>query len=228
VAARRPTTRQRVDEANATGIGWCRRVAGRKPHSRARVERSQGVPARRFRLQKSASGAWVQRSVSPVGSGARGRGPQLPTYPARGGEGERGDERRDHGGQAVSPGKSGAGRSRGRCGATVLARWKTFRIAHQLATVTRASWRRSRRLSWVSSCASGRVPAGEATGMSEVRIARVVAGRQRPPRRTRNHVRPTEANRTDVNQARFPRMRETRKRHDASGTDEARVLVRET
>jgi len=32
---------------NATGIGWCRRVAGRKPHSRARVERSSGVPARR-------------------------------------------------------------------------------------------------------------------------------------------------------------------------------------
>jgi len=34
-----------------------------------------GVPARCFRLQKSASDAEVQRSVSPVGSGARGRGP---------------------------------------------------------------------------------------------------------------------------------------------------------
>jgi hypothetical protein len=33
------------------------------------------VPARCFRLQKSASGAEVQRSVTPVGSGARGRGP---------------------------------------------------------------------------------------------------------------------------------------------------------
>jgi hypothetical protein len=32
---------------NATGIGWCRRVAGRKPHSRARIDRSSGVPARR-------------------------------------------------------------------------------------------------------------------------------------------------------------------------------------
>jgi hypothetical protein len=45
--ARRPTMRQRIEEANATGIGWCRRVAGRKPHSRARNERSSGVPARR-------------------------------------------------------------------------------------------------------------------------------------------------------------------------------------
>jgi len=83
VAVRRPPARQRGGEANATGIGWCRRVAGRKPHSCARIERSQGVPARRFRLQKSASGAWVQRSVSPVGNGARGRGPQPPAESAR-------------------------------------------------------------------------------------------------------------------------------------------------
>jgi len=33
--------------ANATGIGWCRRVAGRKPHSRAKSDSSLGVPARR-------------------------------------------------------------------------------------------------------------------------------------------------------------------------------------
>jgi hypothetical protein len=41
--------------ANATGIGWCRRAAGRKLRSRARIGRSKGVPARRDRLQKSAS-----------------------------------------------------------------------------------------------------------------------------------------------------------------------------
>jgi len=38
--------------ANATGIGWCRRVAGRKPHSRAKIDGSSGVPVRRIRLQK--------------------------------------------------------------------------------------------------------------------------------------------------------------------------------
>jgi hypothetical protein len=45
--ARRFPLWQRNAETNATGIGWCRRVAGRKPHSRARVERSSGVPVRR-------------------------------------------------------------------------------------------------------------------------------------------------------------------------------------
>jgi hypothetical protein len=61
--------------ANATGIGWCRRVAGRKPHSRARIDGSSGVPVRRIRLQKSANVVEVQRSVLPVGNGARGQGP---------------------------------------------------------------------------------------------------------------------------------------------------------
>jgi len=61
--------------ANATGIGWCQRVARRKPHSRARIDGSSGVPVRRIRLQKSANVVEVQRSVSPAGCGARGQGP---------------------------------------------------------------------------------------------------------------------------------------------------------
>jgi len=61
--------------ANATGIGWCRRVAGRKPHSRARIDGSSGVPVRQNRLQKSANGVEVQRSVLPAGCGARGQEP---------------------------------------------------------------------------------------------------------------------------------------------------------
>lgn len=65
IAARRPPVRRRTAAANATGIGWCRRAAGRKPHSRARVERSSGVPARRIRLQKSASDAEAPRSALP-------------------------------------------------------------------------------------------------------------------------------------------------------------------
>jgi len=66
-------------EADATGIGWCRRVAGRKPHSRARIGRLDRVcPRVVFRLQKSASGAETPRSATPVGNGARGREPGPP------------------------------------------------------------------------------------------------------------------------------------------------------
>jgi hypothetical protein len=77
IAARRPPMRQRTGEADATGIGWCRRAAGRKPHSRARISGSKGVPARRERLQKSASGAEAQRSVFPAGNGTTWTGAQL-------------------------------------------------------------------------------------------------------------------------------------------------------
>ncbi len=75
VVARRPPMRRRIAEADATGIGWCRRAAGRKPHSRARIEGSTGVPARRFRLQKSASDAEAQRSVTPLAAGRVDGGP---------------------------------------------------------------------------------------------------------------------------------------------------------
>jgi hypothetical protein len=75
VAARRPTVRQRIGRANATGIGWCRRVAERKLHSRARIDGSSGVPVRLIRLQKSANDVEVRRSVLPAGNGARGREP---------------------------------------------------------------------------------------------------------------------------------------------------------
>jgi hypothetical protein len=64
--------------ANATGIGWCRRAAGREPHSRAKIGGSKGVPARRYRLQKSASDAETQRSANPLATvrvnGGRARG----------------------------------------------------------------------------------------------------------------------------------------------------------
>lgn len=63
------------EAANATGIGWCRRVAGRKLHSRVRIDGSSGVLARRIRLQKSANNVEVQRSVIPGGNGARGQEP---------------------------------------------------------------------------------------------------------------------------------------------------------
>jgi hypothetical protein len=59
--------------------------------------------------------------------------------------GERGGEIWNHGGQAVSPAKSRAGRPRGRCGARVLARWKASRVVHELASFTRSGQGRSRR-----------------------------------------------------------------------------------
>ena len=114
--------------ANATGIGWCRRVAGRKLHSRARIERSSGVPARRYqvaevgkrrrgpekRVSRWQRGAWTGSLASERSARARG------------------GEKASRTGIAVakprSQGKSGAGRSKGRCGAKVLARWKASRV----------------------------------------------------------------------------------------------------
>jgi hypothetical protein len=47
----------------------------KKPHSRARIERSTGVPVRRFRLQKSASSTEIQRSAFPPATGRVDGGP---------------------------------------------------------------------------------------------------------------------------------------------------------
>lgn len=77
VAARRASVRKRIERPTHAGIGWCRRAAERKLHSRAKIDGSKGVPVCRNRLQKSASDAEVQRSATPVGSGARERGPGL-------------------------------------------------------------------------------------------------------------------------------------------------------
>jgi len=82
--------------------------------------------------------------------------------------------------------KSEAGRSKGRCGATVLARWKTPRIS-AAARIVHASARRVilAALTEAHARASGVTTMREATGVSEVRFARVAAGRQRPPGRLR-------------------------------------------
>jgi hypothetical protein len=82
--------------------------------------------------------------------------------------------------------KSGAGRSKGRCGATVLARWKTPRVT-AAARIVHASARRVilAALTEAHARASGVTTMREATGVSEVRFARVAAGRQRPPGRLR-------------------------------------------
>jgi hypothetical protein len=53
--------------ANATGIGWCRGEAERKPRSRARIEGSSGVPAHRSGCRNRQATPKAQRSATPVG-----------------------------------------------------------------------------------------------------------------------------------------------------------------
>jgi len=83
-------------------------------------KRRRGPEKRVSRWQR---GAWT---------GAR------PSRVRKGFSGVKGVENRNRGGQAAEPGNSGAGRSRGRCGAKVLARWKASRIARPARTFTRS------------------------------------------------------------------------------------------
>jgi len=74
-------------------------------------KRHRGSEKRVSRWQRGTwTGAWLSRTR---------KGPR----------GWKGVENRSRGGQAAEPGKSGAGRSRGRCGAKVLVRWKASRTA---------------------------------------------------------------------------------------------------
>jgi len=124
--------------------------------------------------------------------------------------------------------KAGAGRSKGRCGAKVLAGWKVLRGVCRYASFTRAGWLRPWRLSRGRQRASVVDHEGEATGVSEVRFARVTTGGQRLARRLpQGNVRPTEANRTDVESGDLL-GREGAQAFDAPRTGEARVLVRRT
>jgi len=207
VAVRRPPMRQRMGGPTQPASVGAGEQRGESP-TRVRRSNARWVCSRVVsRLQKSASEAWVQRSVSPVGSGARGRGPN-PRRFERAGEGERGGENRGRGGQATNPGKSGAGRSRGRRGAKVLARWKASRIARRPASFTRTGWRRSRRLSSVD-IPCERMCTGE-RGDRDVRgpVRTHCDGNKNAHRDdAAKHVRPTEANRTDVTQAMSPTAR---------------------
>ena len=87
IAARRPTVWQRTGEANATGIGWCRRAAGRKLHSRARIGSSKGVPVRRNGCRSRRATTEVERSVIPAGNGMTWTAAQLSRDPKRTHEG---------------------------------------------------------------------------------------------------------------------------------------------
>jgi hypothetical protein len=113
-------------------------------HSRARIDSSSGVPARRIRLQKSSCeaegpdkrasrwqrGAWTgaQTREDPQGSArAQRRREPAPRWPSRG------------------VGKAQAGRSKGRRGARVLDRWKALQAVPPARSFTRVGRRRPRR-----------------------------------------------------------------------------------
>jgi len=106
--------------------------------------RLDGCARASIRLQKSANVAQVQRSVLPVGNGTRGRGPSSGNS-ARDPPGCKGVGRQPRGGQAAELEEAGAGRSRGRCGAKVVARWKAPRVVSRSASFTRAGTERPRR-----------------------------------------------------------------------------------
>jgi len=169
--------------ANATGIGWCRRVAGRKPHSRAKSDSSWVCP----RVDTGCRSRRTTprfREARPAGKRDVWTGTRVPeTLPQEAELGFKGVDDRHRGGQAAMPGETRAGRSKGRRGAEVFARWKALPIDSLVGSFTRVGWRRSRRLSrCFRERANGHGIAGEATGVSEARYARITAGRQRPPR----------------------------------------------
>ena len=83
IAARRPPVWQRTGEADATGIGWCRRAAERKFHSRARIGSSKGVPVRRNGCRSRRATTEAERSVIPAGNGTTWTAAQLSRDPKR-------------------------------------------------------------------------------------------------------------------------------------------------
>ncbi len=169
--------------ANATGIGWCRRVAGRKLHSRARIDGSSGVPVRQSRLQKSANDAEVQRSVLTRWQRDTWTGTRVPGFSARN---PLGAQKRRTPAPRWPSRSAGTGRSRALERAL---RGKGLRSMEGTSgrlesRLVHASGRKatSAALSRIRGRASVSDHEGEATGVSEVRFARIAAGRQRPPR----------------------------------------------
>jgi len=227
--ARRPSVRRRTAEANATGIGWCRRVAGRKPHSRARVERSSGVPARRTRLQKSASFAEAQRSASPAGKGSRGRGPSSRT-PERTAGGAKAEGARSMAAKPRSGGSPKPGAREGVAGRRSLHDGRHPGSPQQRASVTRARGGWSRRPP--RSCMSARAaspPRGRRQGCQRFgpHASRREENAHRDELPRGRDVRPAEANRPERGAGDLLECAGAQA-SDAPRADEARVLVRRT
>lgn len=210
--------------ADATGTGWCRRAAGLTPHSRARIDGSQGVPARRYRLQKSASDAETQEKRGRW-QRARERGSS-----PNGSERTRSSGRSSTAGGAVATPRrrfqAGAGRSRERRGAKVLARRKVPRVVLRRDTRSRepegddlGGPREARPR------ASAECVVREATGVPEARPTHIATGRKRPWRRP-DEGRAARRSESHCREQAIPQCAQALSAGDAQGTSEARVLVR--
>jgi hypothetical protein len=193
-------------ETNATGIGWCRRAAGRKLRSRARIGRSKGVPAYRDRLQKSASGVECPgQARSPLATVRVNGGLARPDIPGDDGQVKRRREPEQRWpsrctGNVLSRAPERASRGEGpwttedtsdRSAAHLVSRGrgKAVSATFEVSSGARASFESRRRRQGCQRC-------GKAHGPR--------LGRQRPARsmlRQGAYVRPTKANRTGVNQA---------------------------
>jgi len=167
-------------QANATGIGWCRRVAGRKPHSRARVERSSGCARASYQVAEVG-----KRRLGPEKRVSRWqRGAWTGTWPPEGSQESPGANEAARSGITVAkprvqrspePGarEGVAGRGSlpdGRHPGSFTSSYRSRdRARNGLGGLRRSPHH-----------ASGRAPAEEATGMSEVRSARVTTGSKTP------------------------------------------------
>jgi len=152
----------------------CVQLAVRRPPVRQRTSGQRN----RHRLVPASSGAkaplacedrrlvgCARASIQVAEVGERRRGPEKRAYPLAAGHvdgdptlegsariprGRKSVGRQHRGGQAAELEQAGAGRSKGRCGAKVFARWKAPRVICSSVSFTRADGRRPRRPSRVS------------------------------------------------------------------------------
>jgi len=86
-----------------------------------------GVPVRRIQVAEVGKRRRGSEKRVPGGNGTGGREPRSGQAPKRARTGRKGVDGLHRGGQAAGQAKTGAGRSKGRRGAKVLAVWKTSR-----------------------------------------------------------------------------------------------------
>jgi hypothetical protein len=164
------------------GIGWCQASSGAKAPLACEDRQLEGCARTSKRLQKSASDDEAERSAIPGGNGMTWTAAQLSRDLQRTRGLCKGVGSEQRGGQAAGFVKIGAGRPRGRCGAKVLDRWKAPRIVFRFASFTRADRGGLGDLFESVRSASSTGSGQGATGVSEVRLSRAAAGRQRPQR----------------------------------------------
>jgi len=173
------------ERANATGIGWCQRVAGRKSHSRARNDSSFGCVRASTSVAEVGERCPGSEKRDPAGKRARGRGPRRSRIPSRGRS--RVERRRRPAPRWQS---RGAGRDPSRAFERT-SRGRGFRSmegtpGRTLGFLVHAGKLRAilAALGGIRERANDHGTAREATRVSEARYAHVTAGRKRPSRRT--------------------------------------------